>query len=278
MTHLRPTLLLGIVLAWAGPLLRADSVAGEGAPARPVLTVVRAAAVPGMRAEAGDPAWSGPAAGVELPLLTKTSGANGRAEAFSTRVELRWDADFLYARFWCRASETPWAPQGGKRDAPHHTGDVVEVFLDPVGDARQFVEVQVSPANGVFDKLYLLTGEPRSGANGVLLDEVLKRAQWEFPEWTWDGLRSATAVWKQDGHMRGWIADLALPAKPLLRRLGQGSYQQGMTLRAHLLRNACPADSMARTGRAFLSMSWTPVPEGRPHRAPMLMGELRLRE
>lgn len=254
------------------PLLRAE----DGERVRPVVDVPRAAETPRVLAEAGDPAWKGPSAGVELKPLFKVPVSRGGETAFATRVELRWDAQFLYVRFWCRASEAPWAPQGDLRDGAHHTGDVAEVFIDPVGDARQFVELQVSPANGIFDKLYLLTGEPRSNPNGVLLDEVLKRDQWEFPEWNWQGLRSAASVWSEGGTSVGWIADLALPAKPFLRRLNRPDYQQGMTLRAHLVRNACPLDAGASSGRAFLSYSWVPVPLGRPHRAPVLMGELRL--
>ena len=249
-----------------------------GERARPVLGVPRAVETPRVLAESGDPAWGGPGAGQELKPLSKDPVPNGGVAAFATRVELRWDPQFLYVRFWCRAPEAPWAPHGDKRDAPHHNGDVVEVFIDPVGDARQFVELQVSPANGVYDKLYLLTGEPRSHANGVLLDDVLKRDQWEFPEWNWEGLRSATAEWHQEGTVVGWIADLALPAKPLLRRLDLKTYKAPLTLRVHLIRNACPLDKSVSSGRAFLSLSWAPAPLGRPHRAPATMGELRLME
>ncbi len=249
---------------------------GADEPTRPMLEVPHATETPRLRAESDDPAWRGPEAGAELKPVSEEPIPMGGEKPFATRVEVRWDAEFLYVRFWCRASGAPWSPHGAERDALHSEGDVVEVFIDPAGDARQFVEVQVSPANGVFDKLYLLTGEPRSDAHGVLLGDILRRDQWEFTEWNWEGLRSATAEWRQGGAVVGWIADLALPAKPLLRRLNFKSYQAKMTLHAHFVRNACPPDTSAAAGRAFRSLSWAPIPLGRPHRAPAAMGELQL--
>ena len=247
----------------------------ENAGARPVITVPHTVDTPRLRAEADDPAWRVPEAGATLGRLGDAAPSGGD-DAFATKTEILWDAQFLYVRFWCRAPEMPWAPHGDRRDAPHHEGDAVELFIDPVGDARQFVEVQVSPAGGVFDKLYLLTARPRSNAAGVLLDELLRRDQWEFSEWNWEGLRAASSPWTVDGTTVGWITDVALPAKPLLRRLNHSAYAAPLTMRAHLVRIARPVDKADASGRAFFSFSWTVFPPGRPHRTPVLMGELRL--
>ena len=264
------------LLLWAFGLVLPSMQAVADAVPRPVLAVARVKEVPRLRAEADDPAWSGPETGVELRLVKPAAMPEERAKAFATRVEIRWDTRFLYFRFWCFAPEAPWSPHGATRDALHSEGDVVEVFIDAAGDARQFMEVQVSPANGVFDKLYLLAGEPRGDAQGVLLDDVIRRDQWEFSEWNWDGLRSTTGEWRRGGAVIGWIADVALPAKPLLRRLNQEGYEPALTLHAHLVRNACPLNKKGSPERGFLSFSWASIPLGRPHRAPLAMGELQL--
>lgn len=242
----------------------------------PALAVPSAKAEPRMTAQADDPAWSGPDAGVPLAFVGGDSEFPGAAAKFATRVEARWDARFLYVRFWCRASEKPWAPHGSKLNALHSDGDVAEVFLDATGDSRQLVEIQVSPENGIFDKLYLLTGEPRTDARGELLNEMLKRDDWEFVGWEIPGLRSAAATWREGGETVGWIVDLALPAKPFLRRLGLKAYQAGLTLHAHFVRNACPLDPKVARGRAWLSFSWASIPLGRPQRSPATMGALTL--
>lgn len=264
------------LLLWAFGLALPSMKAAADAVPRPLLDVARVKDLPRLRAEADDPAWSGPGAGAELRLVKPAEISEERAKAFATRVEMRWDARFLYFRFWCLSPAAPWAPHGGTRDALHSEGDVVEVFVDAAGDSRQFMEVQVSPANGVFDKLYLLPGEPRGDERGVLPDDVIRRDQWEFPGWNWDGLRSATGEWRRGGKAVGWIVDLALPANPLLRRLDLTAYEPALTLHAHLVRNACPLTKAASPERGFLSFSWAPIPLGRPHRAPLAMGELHL--
>jgi hypothetical protein len=123
-------------------------------------------------------------------------------------VRLLWDQKFLYVRFICQDNEI-YSPFTG-RDRPHYQGDVVEVFLDPVGDSRQYVELQVSPRNQVFDQLMLLTGEPRSDENLRLLNEVIDRNWWTDLGWTLDGLSTATSVVQRDGKTSGWIADIAI--------------------------------------------------------------------
>ena len=235
----------------------------------PPCSVPYAEVVPSVRADSDDPAWDLSVG--EVPL-TALNGVD--TDAWHTVVAVRWREDALYVRFWCRAPEPPWSPYGQTRDAPHAQGDAVEVFLDPVGDARQVVEIQVGAGNGVFDKLYLLTAEPVEGEDGILPDAVLKRDQWEFPDWDWPGLRSAVAPWAGPDGVVGWIVDLALPAEPLLRRAGETSLCAGVTLHAHFVRNAWPES--ASGDRVFVTFSWADIVPGRPHRSPLRMGTLEL--
>jgi len=242
----------------------------------PALDVPRAGVAPRVDANPGDPAWAFAAV---IPALSMSLGPD--AEGLSpvpTEVRLLWDADCLYVRFLCEDDEA-YSPHD-RRDAPHHEGDVVELFLDPVGDGRQYVELQVSPRNQVLDQLIFVTADPACLEDGRLTDEIALRDWWAHIEWDMPGLRTATGRLARGAD--GWIADIAVPAFPLLRRLGLSSFQP-MNLRAHVMRYDRPRlssqDAGAQTpARAFIAMNWAPVAYGCPHISPAAMGTLRLVE
>ena len=71
----------------------------------------------------------------------------------------------LYVRFVCQDDDILTTLSG--RDAEYDQEDVVEVFPDPVGDEKEYIELQVSPNNGVGDVIYLCTGKPAYDANGL---------------------------------------------------------------------------------------------------------------
>jgi len=212
--------------------------------------------------------WDGAAS---IDSLAFSQGAPVTVEPQpQTRVKLLWDADFLYIRFICREDHEIYSPYRG-HDAPYYRADVAEIFVDPVGDGREFVEIEVSPDNGVFDQVHLLTTDPQSGDDGVLGDEIINRDMWSFPGWNIPGLKHAASRWARPDGSKGWLVDVALPAV-LLRRTGRSHFAP-MTLRANFLRYDHP---LRGKEREFVSLNWSPVIAGRPHRSPARMGYLVL--
>ena len=72
--------------------------------------------------------------------------------ARETRVRLLWDEKNLYLGF--DAKDKDIKSTFDKDDANLWEQDVVEVFLDPDGDGKTYYELQVSPANKVFDAYF----------------------------------------------------------------------------------------------------------------------------
>src|SRR5512134_1613939 len=83
-----------------------------------------------------------------------------RVPRYPTAAALVWDAARLYVAFECVDSE-PWG-SFRRRDDRLWEEEVVEVFLDPDGDGRNYAELEVSPNNVVVD---LLIPRPRSDVN-----------------------------------------------------------------------------------------------------------------
>lgn len=110
-------------------------------------------------------------------------------EAAPTRAVVAWDDDNLYVMFACVDKE-PWGTLN-KRDDPLWGEEVVEVFLDPDGDGRNYAELEIAPNNTVVDLLI-----PAPGEGGEY------RRQWDI-----EGLRSAVGVRKG----AGWTVEIAIP-------------------------------------------------------------------
>ena len=167
-----------------------------------------------------------------------------------------------------------YGPFGAQPNAPHFKGDTCEIFIDPVGDGGQWLELQLSPDNGVFSKLFLVTApNDQTAPDGTYAPELGPNV-WEFEGWSLEGLQTATGRFN-GGQGAGWIADFALPAASLLKRLGRKEFAP-MTMRANLLRYDWPQGEQGK--RALVSTNWAPVKLGRPHRSPAAMGFLELVE
>ncbi len=235
----------------------------------PTIRIPRTTQSPSLTADVNDPAWAGAAT---IPTLGLPFGAPASQTPLPTEVKLLWDSQWLYVRFICTGPE-PYAPFGQTRDARHYQGDVAEIFLEPVGDGRQYFEVQLSPAGGVFDQNTLLTGEARSDARGRLVPQVLAKDYWPNPDYTMPELRTAASVARR-GDRYVWIADFALPAAAALKRTGAKAYHP-MTLRMNLLRYHHSGPVTDKT-RKLLAMNWAPVTQGCPHQSPAAMGKVEL--
>jgi hypothetical protein len=124
----------------------------------------------------------------DLPSAVLRETVTGSAAKQSTRVQLAWDALECRVLFAVEDSH-PWATLT-ERDAPLYQEEVVEVFLDPVGDLECYFEIEVNPLNTVLDLVL------RRNRSGYLKDFA----------WRCEGLR--TAVTKDAS---GWRAELAIP-------------------------------------------------------------------
>ena len=146
------------------------------------------------------PAW---AAAAEVELVRAVDGSPPRQP---TRLRLLWDDLHLYAAF--RVSDDDIRATHTRRDAPLWEEEVVELFLDPWGARHLYVEIEVSPANVVFDAL--IVNRARDGE----LDRDLDALR----DWSCRGLRTAARV---DGVInggpvsRGWDVEIAIPMRQL---------------------------------------------------------------
>lgn len=118
---------------------------------------------------------------------------SGAAPEQGTTVACAWDERELRVRFECMDRE-PWATIV-QRDGPLWEEEVVEVFVDPVGDGASYFEIEVNPL-------------------GTVLDLVLRRNRSGYKKdfaWDCEGLRAEvrrTAA--------GWNAELAIPIASLV--------------------------------------------------------------
>jgi len=234
----------------------------------PVVQIPHAAVAPPLDAAAtAGPAWQLAAV---IPALTQSIDRKRAVPDVlpATQVRLMWTDAYLFIRFEC-ADQSVYLPFD-THDAQLYRGDVVEVFLDPVGDARQWFELQVAANNATFDQNLVLTGEPRSDADGKLVGEVLARDWWVWPSYEMDGLKTAASK-----RADGWTVELAIPAKSAGKRVGGKAWTSGQKLRANLMRYEWGAPA-ADGNRPLIAMNWAPVLNGCPHTSPQAMGVFEL--
>ena len=141
-----------------------------------------------------------------------------------------WDEANLYVAFASTDAE-PWG-RLKNRDARLWQEEVVEIFLDPDGDGRNYAEVEVSPHNVVVD---LLIPQPRAGGKTAI-------------EWNIAGLRSAVSR-----HPAGWIGEIAIPWTSLAAAGVTAAPKPGDQWRAGLYRIKRPggpakAEQIAKLG------------------------------
>jgi hypothetical protein len=240
------------------------TAAAWAAPDRPSLTVPYSTAEPSLENPDQDIIWEQAAFINHLePPLGITAGETPA----STKIAILWTKQNLLIRFQCTAPSITRLPGAHERDLPYYRADCVEVFLDPVGDGRAFIEIQASPDNGIMDGLHLHTAAVESDPDFTVKPDITNRDAWFFKEWNMAGLRSTATLHPGTG----WTITLAIPAKDLLRRLGKSEFAAGMKLRANFLR----FDHSTKPGQIT---NWARVPPGRAHRAPAGMGSLVLAE
>jgi len=125
-------------------------------------------------------------------------GAARPAPRLETRARLLWDDESLYVGAWL-ADPHVWGTLT-ERDSIVFNDNDFEVFIDPEGDGRWYVEIEVNALGTIFD---------------LQLDRPYREGGRPHPEWSPAGLRAAVAV---DGTLndpsdedRGWTVEIAIP-------------------------------------------------------------------
>lgn len=127
------------------------------------------------------------------PSAILSENLSGQPAVQGTEVACAWDATALRVRFVCTDIE-PWATIT-QRDGPLWEEEVVEVFIDPVGDAEVYFEFEVNPL-------------------GTLLDLVLRRSRSGYKKdfaWDCEGLEATV-----ERTAAGWNAELKIPFGSLI--------------------------------------------------------------
>jgi hypothetical protein len=133
------------------------------------------------------PEWHG------VPVVELVENTRGGVPMQGTQLRCAWDDAEFRVLYTC-ADRDVWATMT-KRDDRLWEEEVVEIFIDPVGDAQSYFEIEVNPLNTVCD---LSLRKNRSG--------------WRRDfAWDCEGFRSA--VQRTDA---GWIAEMSIPFTALV--------------------------------------------------------------
>ena len=191
--HRQTALVLEVVLLSTASVAAQSPVADgrmptAGLPDLPTYTVPRATDAIRIDGRLEEATWAaaprvGPFRLIHDPARTPVSG---------TEATLAWNDAHLFVAFTVNDREA-WG-RLRNRDDRLWQEEVVEVFLDPDGDGRNYAELEVSPHNVVVD---LLIAQPGGGSG---------------PGRRWDVADLQTAVTRNDA---GWVCEIAIPWRAL---------------------------------------------------------------
>ena len=125
--------------------------------------------------------------------------ANDGSETATSRVEAKmlWDDANFYFAFEC--DDTDLAATMTKRDEHLWQEEVVEIFIDPDGDEKNYIELEVNPL-GAFIDLFVLTP-----VVPIPYESYNIPAQW--------AVKVEGTVQNSSDRDRGWNVELSLPLK-----------------------------------------------------------------
>ncbi len=115
-------------------------------------------------------------------------------EPWPTTFRALTTPDALWLRFDA-VDSSPWYTYTD-RDDKLWEEEVVEIFIDPDGDHRNYVEVEVNPANALCD-LLVEQGDP----------DLRAVIEWDFPEID----STVIPIYDETGAKTGWSAMVRLP-------------------------------------------------------------------
>ncbi|MDA1192024.1 MAG: carbohydrate-binding family 9-like protein [Candidatus Poribacteria bacterium] len=116
-------------------------------PLRIVVPKLKSAEPPKIDGALDDAAWS------ESERVMLNDAATGETPKRATKFAILWDDDNLYVAFECD-DDSPNATFTQK-DANLWEEEVVELFIDPDGDLKSYIELEINPLNTLFDALVL---------------------------------------------------------------------------------------------------------------------------
>ncbi|MFC5403010.1 carbohydrate-binding family 9-like protein [Cohnella soli] len=85
----------------------------------------------------------------EIESVSLVEVVTGAEVKEPTTVRACWDDKALYVRFECK--DTYWISNYTNRKDPLYEQDVVEMFIDAVGDCKKYIELVVSPSGVLCD-------------------------------------------------------------------------------------------------------------------------------
>ena len=144
-----------------------------------------------------------------MPAHALCGVIDGQAPKQGTTVKSAWDNGELRLHF--TIADDRVSATFTQRGAPLYEEEVVEVFLDPVGDLECYFEIEVNPLNAV-------------------LELVLRKSRGGYTKdfsWRCDGLKTVART-----IAGGWCAELAIP----FRSLAGEPPRAGMRWRANFCR------------------------------------------
>lgn len=144
-----------------------------------------------------NPCWD--AADTSTGFLDPEAQNSPIIESHQTLVRTLWDDDNLYISFLARQDDI--RAEMIERDSAIFNENVVEVFIDPPGGGKNYLELEINPLGTILD---ILTPSPEMNV------------QWEkWAEFDLDDLRVATRV---EGKINDpsvkdeyWVAQVAIP-------------------------------------------------------------------
>lgn len=156
---------------------------------------------------------------------------NGKpGDAPATRARFAWDKDHLYVAV--EADDDDVWTSFTERDSNTWEQEVIELFIDADGDRKDYLELQVTPANVIFDAKF---AAHRS-------DLATARA------WNMTGLRTAARVDgtlnERDDTDKGYTIEMAIPVAEVPG--AQAPIAHGATWRVNLFRWDAPKDGKQR--------------------------------
>jgi hypothetical protein len=145
--------------------------------------------LPALSADAASPFWR------EIDSSLLREAVSGAPPQQATSLRVAWNTHELRALF--HSEDAHISATLTEHDAPLYTEEVVEVFLDPIGDLECYFEIEVNPLNAVLD---LVLRRNRSGYR---------------KEFAWDCADLRTCV-RCDA--ASWSAELSIPFASLTDR------------------------------------------------------------
>ncbi|MDA3874506.1 MAG: carbohydrate-binding family 9-like protein [Kiritimatiellae bacterium] len=219
-----------------------------------------------------DAAWDG--AGLIDGLKPFLGGGYQDAiDRIPTRIRVTWNSEYLFVAFECRDPDI-YATGSIPHDGNIYMEDVCEIFIDGMGDQRQWIEIQVNALNETLDLMSLYTGKQEYTETGRIAPKHTARDFWSFRGWEANGMITASGRLVENGAVVGWTVEMAIPATAFLKRRGLTKIEP-MEIRANFIRYDHPENEDGE--RNLLHMNWSPVEHGCPHISPAAMGVLILK-